>query len=548
MIIDDFHKEAPEFIFLKLDTGRNVLVDAPPGLGKSRAAAKAAIKLATERNKRVLIIEPTKTLRAQMANFITQDNPNLPIFESTAVCDNICPLLETYADPHFCSANKDNCIKDARRCTVIEDQEGVSKSSICIATFAKFLLSRGSFAAFEHVIIDESHGFENAETAFLQAYIFLERISTVANEIRGEYPQEAVKLDLLANGLSRMRAQMGDSVPLEASQVDRIKNVLGDSRLREVSIECSRMKKHRHYRDLYQNISSLVYRMQSINDNVFFFYEGAFYGRPKDMIAEVSAFFRNRNIALLSATVDRPVIHARECGVNLTRFADSDALVLSEYPEIRRQNRLLLALKDGPNLGKSADGYEDGRQEANKILLDILQRFTLKTLVLFRSYADHKSASDFLGLSKLENRILNIDRKDDPDTIEQKLHELKTKNVVLASASSRLWEGIDVPNLRLVIIDSLPFPSKDPLDAKYDYLKGRSTMLKKLKQGLGRIVRSDTDWGAALIIDNRFNKDFKAFSKALPWKMSEDFKRISRNEIYDELQNFISKHSGQDGS
>ena len=84
--------------------------------------------------------------------------------------------------------------------------------------------------------------------------------------------------------------------------------------------------------------------MQNIYNNVFFFYAGGVYGRPKNMAVEVSSFFRKKNIGVLSATIDDPIGHARACGIDLRRFDGSSAVILTDYPIVRRKNRLLLSL------------------------------------------------------------------------------------------------------------------------------------------------------------------------------------------------------------
>jgi hypothetical protein len=539
----DFHEEAPEFLFSRLSNGRNVVVDAPPGIGKTRAAAKVGIRLVKQANKKVLIIEPTKTLRAQVCRFIKEEDPEIPVYESKALSDYHCSKIDTFADPQLCAVSKDQCKGENRGCAVLEDMDKLSTSSLTVATFAKFLLAKSYFRNHDTILIDESHGFENAETSFLQTYLLIRKIEETANDISADYSEEAGKLRTLANGLVRINELVGDSVPLEAREVESVREAIGDERFRWVSIECSRSGKHPYYRTLYQNMSSLHFRMQSINDNIFFFHEGALYGRPKNMITEVASFFRDRNIGLLSATVDDAVLHARECGLDLRRLNEKDALLLTEYPAVRRKNRKLLAITDGPSLSKSNESYEDVRDVANRILLNILEKFKVKTLVLFRSYADHKSSAQFLGDSKIGDRIINIEQAEEPDAIDDKLHQLKTKNVVLASASSRLWEGVDIPGLRLVVIDALPYPGKDPLDKEYNFRKGYIAMIKKLRQGLGRIVRSDDDWGAAIVIDNRFIQRFQSISQKLPWHMGEDFEKVPFSKAMEELEGFIRSRS-----
>ncbi len=84
-------------------------------------------------------------------------------------------------------------------------------------------------------------------------------------------------------------------------------------------------------------------------------------------------------------------------------------------------------------------------------------------------------------------------------------------------AVSSFWEGIDAPGdtLRLVIIVKLPFtvPSTPIVKARSEALdrKGGSSFMEmivpeatlRLKQGLGRLIRTETDKGVVLILDGR---------------------------------------------
>jgi ATP-dependent DNA helicase RecQ len=80
-----------------------------------------------------------------------------------------------------------------------------------------------------------------------------------------------------------------------------------------------------------------------------------------------------------------------------------------------------------------------------------------------------------------------------------------------------LWEGVDVPgtSLSYVLLEKLPYPSLgDPVEAArmsaveragenpfYGYLLPKMVIV--LKQGFGRLVRSATDRGAAVLLDKR---------------------------------------------
>jgi ATP-dependent DNA helicase DinG len=83
--------------------------------------------------------------------------------------------------------------------------------------------------------------------------------------------------------------------------------------------------------------------------------------------------------------------------------------------------------------------------------------------------------------------------------------------------SQTFWEGIDVPGdaLQCVLIDKLPFPPpNDPLvEARVKRLEadGRNPFADyfvaeaavSLKQGAGRLIRSETDRGLLVVCDPR---------------------------------------------
>ena len=89
------------------------------------------------------------------------------------------------------------------------------------------------------------------------------------------------------------------------------------------------------------------------------------------------------------------------------------------------------------------------------------------------------------------------------------------RSVLVGSQS--FWEGIDVPGdaLQCVLIDKLPFPPpNDPLvEARVKRLEaeGRSPFADyfvaeaavSLKQGAGRLIRSETDRGLLVVCDPR---------------------------------------------
>lgn len=103
---------------------------------------------------------------------------------------------------------------------------------------------------------------------------------------------------------------------------------------------------------------------------------------------------------------------------------------------------------------------------------------------------------------------------------EQLLRRFRASGRAVLLGTASFWEGVDVqgPALRLVIIDKLPFASpEDPVvRARIEYLKARGANAFKdyqlpeavlaLKQGVGRLIRSEEDRGVVVICDPRMSE------------------------------------------
>ena len=93
--------------------------------------------------------------------------------------------------------------------------------------------------------------------------------------------------------------------------------------------------------------------------------------------------------------------------------------------------------------------------------------------------------------------------------------------------SYNLWEGLDVPgeSLRQVIISSLPFPPHDPVfQAKRKHAENPAAevdipyMLLRLRQGMGRLIRTNQDSGEVhlWLTENQKDVYFKELKGVLP--------------------------------
>ncbi|HEV8443545.1 MAG TPA: ATP-dependent DNA helicase, partial [Steroidobacteraceae bacterium] len=115
---------------------------------------------------------------------------------------------------------------------------------------------------------------------------------------------------------------------------------------------------------------------------------------------------------------------------------------------------------------------------------------------------------------------------------EQLLRSFRDSGNAVLLGTASFWEGVDVRGdaLRLVIIEKLPFASPDDAltRARIEHLKAtggnafRDYQLPEaalaLKQGVGRLIRSETDRGVVVICDPRLvDKPYgRVFRASLP--------------------------------
>ena len=156
------------------------------------------------------------------------------------------------------------------------------------------------------------------------------------------------------------------------------------------------------------------------------------------------------------------------------------------------------------------DSYLSSISTRIKELLDVTEG---RTLVLFTSKSDMREVYNRI---KGENKPYNIYIQEDGKDVEALKQSFKEDTTSCLFATGSFWEGIDIKgeSLESVIIPKLPFHVVDPImDAKAEYYAGGSNavylqdMLIKLKQGAGRLIRSETDKGIVSILDSRI-KDY----------------------------------------
>jgi ATP-dependent DNA helicase DinG len=144
------------------------------------------------------------------------------------------------------------------------------------------------------------------------------------------------------------------------------------------------------------------------------------------------------------------------------------------------------------------------------------------TAVLFTSYYVMDRVYGELAKRGLPFTLFKLER-----STSAAIEQFKKSGNGVLFASGSLWQGIDIPGdlLSTLIIAKLPFQQPDAI-SEYErtrypdfsaYLKNViiPEMLIKLKQGFGRLLRSESDTGIVAILDSRVNSRGRYRSAAL---------------------------------
>jgi ATP-dependent DNA helicase DinG len=178
----------------------------------------------------------------------------------------------------------------------------------------------------------------------------------------------------------------------------------------------------------------------------------------------------------------------------------------------------------------------DPRDEAySAALAEWVARFVEDTdgraFVLFTSYrAMQQLALEMEGFFVRQKMNLLVQGKGAPRS--QLLEQFKTTPRSVLFGTDSFWMGVDVPGEALsnVIITRLPFavPDHPLIEAKLELIQARGgdafteyslpEAILKFRQGVGRLIRTKSDTGIVVILDNRVvTKTYgRAFLKALP--------------------------------
>ncbi|MHA1228730.1 MAG: helicase C-terminal domain-containing protein, partial [Candidatus Hodarchaeales archaeon] len=499
-----------------------IVAQGPVGMGKALVISVVAASLADE-GKRVLICSPTYShTRSTIMHSFEKIGKKPPILYGVSryfrVFGHTCPLnIANVTDHQACNKCKE------KTCKIIQDQN-LANSSPIVLTSHTLLVSRSSLAnEFDVILIDECHGYPdvirntNCETithrTFIKELQRLKNFYTLNKKIK-TVEKNYEKLTKTGKGYWEKKLQTS------------IKNLGKSLRLLQIN----------------SKIFSYTDRINEIRNQNNRFYITRTRRKPK--------YKEKLSIGLVSATIEDPLELAKECEFGDRVFAPAFVVRnLSERFMNRFDRRPVYALSDGPNLKTYSSEYKTLRKKANIIIREIVHNFPESVLILCRNDNDAKSIQKtLLDSDTLSERVFFCDTISDEDLDDFEVlvnsRVSKGENIIIATASSRLWEGANLTGLKLLIIDALPYRRPTPEETSkglrgWYKSPGFRFMLRRLQQGIGRLVREDDDWGIAVIIDGRLYSGGKRITKRLPTWITGEY--ILYWTLSDQIALVISK-------
>lgn len=534
-----------------LNQGVDVEIDLPTGTGKTFIFAPIAADL-SESGRRVLVLGATKQSQHHLHNDILRFKDDKKLALIFGVQQYYCPILREKAQNWCCGELKeDYCKPTGINCDVIKAEHDYSAQNLVVTNFSKFLLSV-SENDYDLIVLDDSHSFENVKE---QAY----QISLRFGLIRQLY--EAGKmdqplLDLVENFLNIFGeifercvnpGETEGAITLE--YLVRIAKLLPDDD-KDNALQTSISKLPEIGKTVCWNIFYFIKRCKTMSLHQFYvrkdFYDSDDWDscelisrRDGLLSAVIKKRFGNSRVVYATATPGDIRSHASSCTL---RDYDNNLLLITPtskgtFPEIENwfQNLLILGVGDIGDTRNSLS-FENAMQLAT----EILQSRNERTLVLFKNYRDQRVANEKLSRIFNQNRLFFIDNAtQDSDEVEE--FASKTQ-ISLASASSTLWEGINIQNLRITIIVSPPY-IRPHAGQKENFAYFERRMMTRLQQGIGRLIRGPSDFGVAVLMDSRF--EALVHKKSFNEKLKERVILTERASILNKMEEFFSERSSK---
>ncbi|MFF2908938.1 ATP-dependent DNA helicase [Paenibacillus sp. NPDC057934] len=349
-----------------------------------------------------------------------------------------------------------------------------------------------------------------------------------------------------------LRTAKQDNDRIKVSEITGVPLKRGAQILKEINLSLSVLtsKHEREIDNIFEDINGLIDLfdvLARVKDNYLIWAsntqrEGTISICPKG----ISQFLKNTlfngktSVVLTSATMCQSGETLEEQYAYLTQSLGyrGDYMERQASPFDYDNHTMMYIAKDIPYYNhQNREAYLEA---AYKEMMRLCNLTDGRTLVLFSAKEDMKYIHKKLNSEKLAWAV-HVQREGSSQ--DGVITEFRGSKGVLLSTGV-FWEGVNIEgsDLSQLIIFRLPFPV--PSDPVYEYKASMADnplkevfvpdMLLRLRQGTGRLIRSETDLGILSILDSRLSnaakKDYKdKVLEALPFKkVTEDFRVLEK--------------------
>lgn len=228
-------------------------------------------------------------------------------------------------------------------------------------------------------------------------------------------------------------------------------------------------------------------------------------------------------------------------------FSDSDEVLQGEFfsPFPYKENMIFLVPKDIP-----FPDEPDFQIYVENVLKNLILKAKGRTLVLFTSYESLRLSYNNIFSTMLANGIKLLRQGSDDNARILKNFKDDVSSVLFATDS--FWQGVDIPgeSLSQVIIVKLPFtvPNDPVFKARSEAIrkKGGNSFMElsvpeaiiKFRQGVGRLIRKNTDKGTVVVLDRRiYEKQYGSLFLANVPECKKYYEPVSK--ILDIIEEFL---------
>jgi len=211
----------------------------------------------------------------------------------------------------------------------------------------------------------------------------------------------------------------------------------------------------------------------------------------------------------------------RICGMDHPLKTIEDEIINKDFRFVRIPSPFAKDVMEILVPDEAVSGKYDNKEAWLKSLVmlipELIRKNKGRTLVLFSSYQDLQLVAEKVGQAIADTRYPLLIQRPGQSTVNLCDEFRAVKESVLFGVDT-FWYGVDFrgDTLTQVIITRIPYPPpSDPLqmarrkimstDVYWDRYQYDTDI--KLRQGIGRLIRCDTDRGKVIILDARYRPD-----------------------------------------